>query len=266
MNQIEHTSDENTVKLNKINRIASSGSKGNQRKWFKDNIWYKADFLGYEGLSEHMCTCLLKSSNIKLFAEYQAVMIHELDGPKEEISPGCMSYDFGNITTGDTIVMQLPERYNVWLNPKGQIEKDLLTFCEGVELIFGVDVSCEMKQMLSFDIIVGNEDRILRNFGLQQTDGKFHFAPLFDHGLSLLADIKSPERVSSLAEISFRPFGYRREQGFELLRSAPIRLNIKMFEASCQSIPVYPKKTIDWAFSILRKSLAETEGILWIGH
>ena len=130
----------NTVVLSKINRIASSGSKGNQRKWYKDNMWYKSDYLGYEGLAEHICTCLLKSSNIKSFATYQAVFIQELDDPKKESLPGCMSPDFGNVITGDTIVLQLPEKYNVWLNPTGQFESDLLLFCDGVQRVFNVDI------------------------------------------------------------------------------------------------------------------------------
>ena len=29
-------------------------SKGNQLKWENDGIWYKADYTGYEGLSEYM--------------------------------------------------------------------------------------------------------------------------------------------------------------------------------------------------------------------
>ena len=252
-----------TVSLGKTHRIASSGSKGNQRKWYKDSTWYKADFLGYEGLAEHICSCLLESSNVKAFAKYQAVLIQELDGPKEELLPGCMSPDFGNIITGDTLLLQLPEKHNVWLNPTGLVWTDLLLFCEGIRLYFGADIVCEMKQMLSFDIIVGNEDRILRNFGLQETDGVFAFAPLFDHGLSLLSDTKSPERSSSLSEITFRPFGCSREDGLEFLRDAPLRCDMKKFESLCQNIPVYPQKTIDRALSILWKSLDETEGKLW---
>lgn len=26
-------------------------SKGNQLKWYRDDIWYKADYMGYEGLA-----------------------------------------------------------------------------------------------------------------------------------------------------------------------------------------------------------------------
>ena len=35
-------------------------SKGNQLKWETDGIWYKADYMGYEGLSEYVVSELLK--------------------------------------------------------------------------------------------------------------------------------------------------------------------------------------------------------------
>ena len=40
-------------------------SKGNQLKWMKNNVWYKADYTGYEGLSEYVISNLLKSSSLK---------------------------------------------------------------------------------------------------------------------------------------------------------------------------------------------------------
>ena len=43
----------------------NKSSKGNQLKWEKDNIWYKADFTGYEGLSEFVISSLLKFTNLK---------------------------------------------------------------------------------------------------------------------------------------------------------------------------------------------------------
>lgn len=39
-------------------------SKGNQLKWFRDGIWYKADSTGYEGLTEYMISHLLQYSTL----------------------------------------------------------------------------------------------------------------------------------------------------------------------------------------------------------
>ena len=35
-------------------------SKGNQLKWESEGKWYKADFMGYEGLAEYMVSSLLE--------------------------------------------------------------------------------------------------------------------------------------------------------------------------------------------------------------
>ena len=43
-------------------------SKGNQLKFERDGIWYKADNMGYEGLAECVISALLKKSSVlKLF-------------------------------------------------------------------------------------------------------------------------------------------------------------------------------------------------------
>ena len=39
-------------------------SKGNQLKWENDGTWYKADYTGYEGLTEYMVSHLLKKSTL----------------------------------------------------------------------------------------------------------------------------------------------------------------------------------------------------------
>ena len=40
-------------------------SKGNQLKWENHNVWYKADYTGYEGLAEYMISHLLKKSTLQ---------------------------------------------------------------------------------------------------------------------------------------------------------------------------------------------------------
>lgn len=42
-----------TIKLTPKRAIVSAtGSKGCQPKWFENNIWYKADSIGYESFAE----------------------------------------------------------------------------------------------------------------------------------------------------------------------------------------------------------------------
>lgn len=40
-------------------------SKGNQLKWCRNNVWYKADYMGYEGLVEYVVSRLLEKSSLK---------------------------------------------------------------------------------------------------------------------------------------------------------------------------------------------------------
>lgn len=52
-------SDDDKKELNR------QSSKGNQLKWEKDGVWYKADYTGYEGLSEYVVSHLLRKSSLR---------------------------------------------------------------------------------------------------------------------------------------------------------------------------------------------------------
>ena len=48
-------------------------SKGDQLKWKIDDRWYKADYMGYEGLSQVLVSDLLQKSTCPFpFVEYDA--------------------------------------------------------------------------------------------------------------------------------------------------------------------------------------------------
>ena len=69
-------------------------SKGNQLKWEDQGIWYKADNLGYEGLSEYLVSNLLIHSTL-VDSEF---ILYE---PEEilydsTIFHGCKSRDFSD--------------------------------------------------------------------------------------------------------------------------------------------------------------------------
>ena len=66
-------------------------SKGDQLKWKFDDWWYKADYMGYEGLSEVLVSDLLQKSTCPFpLVEYEAAVI-EYNG---KIFQGCSSLDF----------------------------------------------------------------------------------------------------------------------------------------------------------------------------
>lgn len=66
-------------------------SKGDQLKWKIGNIWYKSDYMGYEGLSETLVSHLLQKSSLSHpFVLYQPVRI----AYRGTLRSGCSSPDF----------------------------------------------------------------------------------------------------------------------------------------------------------------------------
>ena len=67
-------------------------SKGNQLKWYSGKKWYKADYTGYEGLSEYVVSRLLSFSSLDqdMFIVYDTVRIQY----GENCFLGCQSDHF----------------------------------------------------------------------------------------------------------------------------------------------------------------------------
>lgn len=52
-------------------QINKNSSKGNQLKWSDNENWYKADFLGYEALSEYVVSHLLNQTSVPEHVAYE---------------------------------------------------------------------------------------------------------------------------------------------------------------------------------------------------
>lgn len=168
-------------------------SKGNQLKWQKDNIWYKADYTGYEGLSEYILSALLVKSSLVNddFVLYNTEKIKY----KRSFFNGAKSTDF--MKEGYQLIT-LSRLYNIRYNR--DFTKDVwhihdikgrLSFL--VEQVIRMtnlkDFGIYLSQMLTIDALFLNEDRHLHNIAvLMKYDGSFDYCPFFDHGASLLAD------------------------------------------------------------------------------
>lgn len=99
---------------------SSSFSKGNQAKWCLNNsLWLKADFLGYEGLTEYVTSCLLTHSNIPSFVRYFPCFISNImdDGTIEHLV-GCYSDDFRGSKDIVTLLKYLDYRHNLSIDFK----------------------------------------------------------------------------------------------------------------------------------------------------
>ena len=93
---------ERDVKTNNRN-----SSKGNQLKWRRNGIWYKADYTGYEGLAEYMISKLLRYSDLDMteYVDYETEMISY--GTTEYT--GCKSRNF--LPENWQLILEFPQSY-----------------------------------------------------------------------------------------------------------------------------------------------------------
>ena len=168
-------------------------SKGNQLKWQKNHIWYKADYTGYEGLSEYVISSLLSFSNLdeKEYVKYEPVEIKY----KNKILKGVSSNDFLNEGWQIITLERLFKIYYgnslhsaIWTIKE---PKDRLKFIvESVEKITGLKrFGVYMNKVMTIDCFFLNEDRHTHNIAVLMNDNnEFDYCPIFDNGAGLLAD------------------------------------------------------------------------------
>jgi len=173
--------------------INRKSSKGNQLKWERDNTWYKADYTGYEGLSEYVISHLLKKSTL---AESEYVIYEQ-----EQIQYGSQIYQGVSSRNFLKSGEQLITLERLFVNTFGiglssilsQIvdhEERLKTLVSKVQDITGLDdFGIYMGKLITIDTLFLNEDRHTHNIAvIMQKNGSYRFCPIFDQGAGLLAD------------------------------------------------------------------------------
>ena len=169
-------------------------SKGNQQKWMKDGVWYKADYTGYEGLAEYIISHLLKNSTLheKEFVLYDTEKIKY----KATEFRGCKSKDFlpegWNLITLERLFQNMyGESLNKSIYRIGSYENRLKFIVDQTVRMTGLERFGEyMSKMLVIDAFFLNEDRHTHNIAVLMDDiGEFHRCPIFDHGAGLLSDV-----------------------------------------------------------------------------
>jgi tRNA A-37 threonylcarbamoyl transferase component Bud32 len=183
-----------TINLDRYNLIdtKATSSKGNQQKWLVDDLWYKADHMGYEALCEVIISKLLTKSNVDNFVIYHPTKI-EFDN---KIFNGCYSKNFKGKNES---IVTLEHMAKNWL--ANSMAKELLNYdtpedkikhtVEFIERVTNLEnVGAYITMMLELDAFFLNEDRHTNNiaFILNDETGEYKFCPYFDFGLSLLAD------------------------------------------------------------------------------
>ena len=173
--------------------VNRKSSKGNQLKWEKNGIWYKADYTGYEGLSEYVISNLLIKSSLKS-SEF---VVYEQEQIKygSQIYGGVASQDF--LFKGEqliTLERLFQNTYGVGLNriiySTEDHEERLKLIVSKTEEITGIkDFGSYMTKLLTIDAIFLNEDRHTHNIGvIVDSKGEYRLCPIFDQGAGLLSD------------------------------------------------------------------------------
>jgi hypothetical protein len=168
-------------------------SKGNQMKWLKDNIWYKADYTGYEGLSEYVVAKLLAKSNIDR-NEY-------VDYEVEIIKYGLVKYNGCKSTNFLQEGWQMITLERLFMNAFGEslfksiykiadIEERVKFLVNQTERLTGLkNFGIYLCKLLTIDAFFLNEDRHTHNIAvLINEKGDYKYCPIFDNGGCLLSD------------------------------------------------------------------------------
>lgn len=170
-------------------------SKGNQLKWENNGTWYKADYTGYEGLSEYVVSRFLEKSTLSP-DEYVLYDVEQIKY-KTSIYKGVKSKNFlkegWQIITLERLFKNFfgESLYKSIFKIEGN-EARLTFLVNQVERITGLkDFGKYMNKILTIDALFLNEDRHTHNIAvLMNEEGKFAYCPIFDHGAGLLSDTK----------------------------------------------------------------------------
>ena len=205
-----------TVDLTQYKNEPVSGhtSKGDQPKWHVGDIWYKADHMGYEALSEVIVSWMLEHSSIENFVAYTPVVIYSTE--KQYI--GCQSKNFRQ---DDEMLIPLEKLHRAYYGVG--LAKKLAEFFEVEERIqYTVsfverttelsDFGAYLSTLLELDAFILNEDRHTNNIAVIRNEktGVFRLCPIFDHGLSMLSDLNdyplTRDIYSSINSVQAKPF------------------------------------------------------------
>ena len=170
-------------------------AEGDQPKWFIDRKWYKADYLGYEGLAECLISWLMRYSNVTNYVEYEPCLIRS---GRRQLT-GCVSRNF---RWNDEMMVSFERLHRAYqgrglaatLSDKKSAQERIRYTVAFAESATGLrDVGAHLTMLLELDAFFLNEDRSTSNLAVirKESDKRYRFCPVFDNGLSLLSDVRS---------------------------------------------------------------------------
>lgn len=176
-----------------LNMPERRSSKGNQLKWSSGEIWYKADYAGYEGAAEYVVCKMLEHTNLNS-SEYAHYEIEQFRY-KKSVYTGVKSENFIHedwqlITLERLFRLKYNESLMkaVWSVEGAENRVEFLV--DQVEKMTGIhDFGSYITKLLTIDAVFLNEDRHMHNIAvLINGEGNVKLCPIFDHGASLMSD------------------------------------------------------------------------------
>ena len=210
--------------------MISTSSKGDQSKWLVGDKWIKENTRGYENMAEYVSSLILDSSTIpkSTFVFYTPCLIEKHDGT---VTEGCYSKDFRGPLQEVTLERLFEANFETTdevLNNARYSTKDKFdAIMDKVHHFTGLDVSQKIAQILAFDAFILNEDRHTNNilFLFDPKTEVWQLAPFFDHGLSLLSDIKDYPLSKPLnilkSQVKAKPFSSSLKKQLALYQGEP---------------------------------------------
>ncbi len=185
------------IKLDKehLSNPNRRSSKGNQMKWQKNGIWYKADDNGYEGLGEYVISKLLEKSSLKK-EEYVDYDLETIEYGRQVLN-GCKSMNF--LKEGESIITlerlfesNYGEKLTSLLLSIDDVGNKIKFVVNKTEQITCIDdFGLYLSKILVIDSLFLNEDRHMNNIAvISDKNRRFRLCPIFDNGAALLSDTK----------------------------------------------------------------------------
>lgn len=168
-------------------------SKGNQMKWLNENVWYKADYTGYEGLSEYVVSMLLKTSTL----DNKSYQLYETESIQYQYANylGCKSENFlaegwQMITLERLFMNTYGESLNNSIYKINDVEDRIRFLVDQIIKITGLkNFGSYICNLMIIDALFLNEDRHTHNIAvLIDVEGSYRYCPIFDNGGCLMSD------------------------------------------------------------------------------
>ncbi len=233
-----------------------SSSKGNQCKWTSGNRFIKLDtWKWYESISEVFVSILLQYSDIRYYVKYHFCEIFE-NG--KFVGNGCYSENFLKDGESDITFSRLLKNYGI---DTSAISYEDTRDC--ISEITGFDIKGYLDRCLCLDAITFNEDRHLNNLSVIRTGDGYREAPVYDNGLSCLADVFSyPMDVpleDNLDRVYAMPFdtSFTRQLAGKFIK--PVFIDTEGFFNNVTATCAEEER----ALSVIKQGLERTKGLAW---